>query len=407
MMVNHIQELGIIDPLDNIADDLKHLSSAVMKAIFATELRAERRVNKSIPVYYQCPGQTIPWTISETVNISANGLCIRIDQALAVGDTIEIEVGRKLMDTREVFKMKGRVVGVTVVNDNRMLCHIAFQEKTVVFHRVNNVLWSLADINSWFLEKYTADCQGLDVEDLEELKAAYNLVYQEYAARKLCVPNPEQMFFNAYSFVPGSRTFILKQSEKLLGTICMVADSPMGLPMESLFAPEIDKLRQEGRKMVEIGALSLNSKYINMKQYSFKNFKKQAYLYKLYKTMFDYVRGSENITDLIIGCHPRHEFLYKYLTFETLSAPKNYQGANAAPAVLMRMDIHRFKRMTDLLKEGPGMYFFKDLKYKKSFNYQFSVPSSFVNAMLRNSPFWKGFAPAQQKHLKEIHAIVE
>ena len=375
-----------IDPFETLKESLCTVSSTIIRSIFVDDLRSEQRVNKVIPVYYRSSIEGSAWVLSRTVNISRKGICLSSDGSLTVGDTIEIEVGRKLMDTREVFWLKGVVVGVSVGKDKQPRCHVALQEKKVGFHRVNNVLWSLADINGWFLEKYTADCQGLDVEDLEELRAAYRLVYQEYSARKLCVPNKDEMFYNAYSFVLGSRTFLLKKEEKLLGTVCMVADSPIGLPMETIFPEEIGKLRTEGKKMVEIGALSLNSKYIDMKQYSFKNFKKQAYLYKLYKTIFDYVCKSEDITDLIIGCHPRHEFLYKYLTFETLSTPRDYHGANAAPAVLMRLDIHRMKRITDLLREGPGLYFFKDLKYKKLFNHQFVMPALFVQEILKGSP---------------------
>ena len=386
-------------------EDIRSISSRIIKVLFIDELRREERVEKRMPVYYHFPREKQYWTLSQTINISRSGLCILIDRPVAIGETIEIEIGRKLMDTREVFQILGKVVDVTVDKDNRTLCHIALLEKKVTFHRINNVLWSLADINCWFLEKYTLGCQGMDVDDLEELKAAYRLVYQEYSARKLCVPSEEQMFYNAYSFVPGSRTFALKKGEDLLGTICLVADSPMGFPMESIFPEEIQKLRNEGRLIAEVGALSLNSKFIDMKKHSFKNFKKQAYLFKLYKTMLDYACATKQTTDFIIGCHPRHEFLYKYLNFETLSPAKSYQGANAAPAVLMRLNIPDASRNTALLKEGPGVYFLKDVKYNRAFNYDFRLPQHFVQDILKNSTLWSEFTPKQKTYLKGLYDL--
>lgn len=405
MIFKQFQNAGTASPLDNLEEGVRDLSSKIIKTVFVDELRREERINKVISIYYQFPDQQIPWVLSKTVNISRSGMCIGINEIVPVGETIEVELGRKTMNAREVFRLTGRVVGISEGKGQQILCHIAFKEKAIKFHQLNNVLWSLADINSWFLEKYTADCSGLDVDDLEELKAAYALVYQEYKSRKLCVENHEEKFYNAYSFVPGSRTFLLRKEEKLLGTLCLVADSSLGLPMETIFPEEVGHMRAEGRKMAEVGALALNSKHVNMKQYSFKNFQKQAYLYKLYKTMFDYARSSEKITDFIIGCHPRHEFLYKYLNFETISPAKSYQGANAAPAVLMRLSIPDAYRHTMLLKEGPGMYFFKEAKYPRTFNLDFTLSKPFVQGLLKNSSFWNNFKPEHQAYIKEMYEI--
>ncbi len=394
------------NPFEHLEEGLQQLSSSIMKTVFVDELRRENRINKVIPIYYQLSNQVNPtWEMSKTVNISRSGMCIEVSGLVEVGEAIDVEIPKKNMNVREVFKLTGKVVGFSTGKNNQNLCHIAFKEKAIKFHQLNNVLWSLADINSWFLEKYTADCSGLDVDDLDELKAAYALVYQEYLSRKLCVPNQENMFYNSYSFVPGSRTFLLRKDEKLLGTMCLVADSPMGIPMETIFPEEIKNLRAQGKKIAEVGALALNSQHVNMKQYSFKNFQKQAYLYKLYKTMFDYARASNKVTDFIIGCHPRHEFLYKYLNFETISPAKAYHGANAAPAVLMKLSIPDAYRHTMLLKEGPGMYFFKETKYPRTFNMDFTLSKPFVQGLVKNSTFWNNFKPEHQAYLKEIYEI--
>lgn len=406
MMFKQSQMNDTVDHFGNLEDGLEALSSNIMKTLFVDELRRENRINKVIPIYYQFPNHKNPaWEMSKTVNISRSGMCIEVNGLIEVGEAIDVEIPKKNMNVREVFKLTGKVVGFSTASNNQNLCHIAFKEKAIKFHQLNNVLWSLADINSWFLEKYTADCSGLDVDDLDELKAAYALVYQEYLSRKLCVPNAENMFYNAYSFVPGSRTFLLRKDEKLLGTMCLVADSPMGIPMETIFPEEIKSLRAQGKKIAEVGALALNSQHVNMKQYSFKNFQKQAYLYKLYKTMFDYARASDKVTDFIIGCHPRHEFLYKYLNFETISPAKAYHGANAAPAVLMKLSIPDAYRHTMLLKEGPGMYFFKETKYPRTFNMDFTLSKSFVQGLVKNSSFWNNFKPEHQAYLKEIYEI--
>ena len=390
---------------EGLEEGLRDLSSKVIKTIFVDELRRENRINKEIPIYYQLPDQNVKWEMSKTVNISRSGMCICVNRLVEVGESIEVELPKKNMNVREIYKMTGTVVGLTTGKNNQMLCHIAFKEKSIKFHQINNVLWSLADINSWFLEKYTADCSGYDVDDLEELKAAYALVYQEYSAKKLCVPNTEAMFYNAYSFVPGSRTFLLRKEEKLLGTICLVADSSLGLPMETIFPDELKAMRAEGSKLAEIGALALNSNHVNMKQYSFKNFQKQAYLYKLYKTIFDYALSSQKITDFVIGCHPRHEFLYKYLNFNTISPAKAYGGANAAPAVLMRLNLPSMHRYFLLLKEGPGTYFFKQTKYPRNFNMDFTLSKPFVQDLIKNSSFWNNFKPEHQDFIKETYKI--
>lgn len=395
----------ILNPLAALEENLRSVSTHVAKRMFAKEMRHERRINKSLPVHCRMPNQGTEWFQTSTVNISNNGACILINHNTYTKQPIELEIGCNEFNSRRILKAAGRIVYVSKANDNQYYCRIAFNEKIIHSQLIKNMILSLADINCLFIEKYSKDAQGIIVDNADTIKETYKLIYKEYLSRSLCKPNEQELFYNAYGFAPTTKTFILKRKDQMLGSVSLILDSPLGLPMESIFSREINDLRAQRRNLAEIGALALNSDHFNKKSYSFKSFKKQAYLFKLYKTMFDYARSTGKITDLVIGCHPKHTFMYKYIGFETLTAPQDYHGANGAPAVLMKFNIEQIKRNTTLLNQGPCVYFFKDMGKTENISNTFNLSYFFVKEHLFDKKdLWNRLSMAQQAYLENCYA---
>ena len=180
---------------------------------------------------------------------------------------------------------------------------------------------------------------------LDELKAAYRIIYQEYVLRGFCPPDESQMHYSLYCFLPGSRTFILKKNERIIGTLNLIADSHYGLPAESAFAHEIESLKASACRMAEISLFGVDRALFLGKDRHLANFRKLAVALALFKKMFAYAR-SVAITDFVIAVHPKNESLYRSFGFQKIGAERPYRPACGNPAIAMHLNIRRWFEAT-------------------------------------------------------------
>lgn len=180
---------------------------------------------------------------------------------------------------------------------------------------------------------------------LDDLKAAYQLVYQEYYIRGYCDADDSRMHFSFYCFLPSSRTFILEREGKVLGTLSLIIDSSYGLPAEAEFADEIQAVRSPTRKVAEISLLAIDRSLYEKEDPHLAGFRKLGAAFFLFKGMFDYVRLT-GITDFVIAVHPKQESLYQSLTFKRIGSERLYRPACGNPAIAMHANIQRWFEMT-------------------------------------------------------------
>lgn len=330
-----------------------------MTKLFQPVAIQEKRLTTRIPfsanVQYLAGENIQTWKPAEALDLSATGLRIKIwNPALLQNQSIEAV----LKFRREKYAvLKGKVVWTRSVLEDfpSFECGIlldaplpAAQPELFSF-LTGKLSESLASSEPAGLEVHIA-------RDLEEMKSAFSLVYDEYRKRNYCEESPSRMHYTCFSFLPDARLFVLKEKGKLIGTISLISDSPCGLPMESIFSSEIQAFRKPERKIAEVGLLALKSDAFQRGSFSLANFKKLKAAFHLFKAMFDYARDA-GTTDFLIAVHPKHEKLYRTLQFQVLGpAVESYPGACSKPALPMRMDIIKVVK-TVSSHRGVGSYF--------------------------------------------------
>jgi hypothetical protein len=172
----------------------------------------------------------------------------------------------------------------------------------------------------------------------EELLKSYALLYKEYLARGYCENNSARLHLNLFAILPSTRTLVLRYRERIIGTISLINDSPVGLPMESLFPREIGRLRQSKRKIAEVGLLALDLEFFGKHRYSLTDLRKFCGLFHLVRAIINQARYDGN-SDIVIAVHPKHEQLYSYITFKSFGLVKSYSSACGNPALPMHMNI--------------------------------------------------------------------
>ncbi len=166
----------------------------------------------------------------------------------------------------------------------------------------------------------------------EELEAAYRLVHDVYVEEGYADPHESGIRVNLRYALPTTATFVGIHEGRVVMTMTLIGDSPLGVPMDMIFSQELYQLRCQGRYIAEVGAFA-----------SHPDFRRRAQAVAFYtnKIMWTYAVRNLNVDDLVIAINPKHVWIYKHLIlFEQLSRDvKRYHYVKDAPAVAMRLDL--------------------------------------------------------------------
>lgn len=192
-------------------------------------------------------------------------------------------------------------------------------------------------------------------ETRDELCKAFGLVYAEYFEQGYVTsPHPQAILYNIFNFLPKTCVFIFQSFRDVISTISYIPDSPLfGLPMDGLYRDEIDQLRAQGRKVVEIGSLATE-----------KSVRGRNVVMYLYKTVINYGLMT-GVNDLCLTVNPKHVRFYADIMLCEQIGEEKYYPSVGAPAVLMRADFDTYaQRMretysTDDFETDLGSFFLK------------------------------------------------
>lgn len=180
-----------------------------------------------------------------------------------------------------------------------------------------------------------AKMEGIDrpsikiAETLDEYHQAFSILHDVYrASGYLAHPHPSGMLINLYHLLPKCCVFIFKSYFDVYSTMSFIPDTQLfGLPIDDLYRNEIDRLREKGRKVAEIGSLATLRHHCG-----------QNIMVFLSKAIFHYALLT-NTDDLCIMVNPKHVRFYQSIfLFEPFGDKRHYDKVNAS-AVALRVDM--------------------------------------------------------------------
>ncbi len=345
-------ELGIGILEDNVFGQTQPAPVSVDPLL---EKRREARISFSLPVRYRPKGANFPWFHSHSIDVSRNGVRLALDRKVAVGTQVDLDI--KLPEIEKTVRLEGVIVWANPSSNGQtaMECGIAFKNLRQLSNK-EKIMYFMADKICSLAERNEKNFGCRTAVTSEELQKAYELVYREYRLKNYCAQNSRGLHYSLYSILPESRTFLLEKNGNLAGTVSLITDSGCGLPLESIFPEEIASLRKPGRRLAEVGLLALDGEAFTRHSFSLTDFQKLTGSFRMFKILFDYARTMGGITDLVIGMHPKHKDLYRYLHFDAVGPVRSYPGAQGKPALLMHMDLDYVIRTASIHK-GAGLYF--------------------------------------------------
>jgi hypothetical protein len=192
---------------------------------------------------------------------------------------------------------------------------------------------------------------------LKDIIESWRLVYHQYVAASLIEVNPFAIFTFPQYLQRNSAVILGRLNHETICSASAVLDSGLALPLDAYFPNELEILRKENRKLIEVGLFACSKE-------SASPFYTMELLTSIAK--FGVYSGHH---DYVIGVHPkRTRFFKKLFGFEAISNTKIYHKLQKADVVLLHADGQHFETQA---KEAMQIIYFeeRDLNFANRFQF--------------------------------------
>ena len=159
--------------------------------------------------------------------------------------------------------------------------------------------------------------------------AAFRLTYENYLGKGLIQPNPHRLRVTQHHLLPTTTVFNSVRAGQVIGTVSLIGDGELGLPMECIYSAEIEAAREQGLHIAEGSSLAVANA-------DFKTF--LPMFVELLRLMTQFARA-KGMDQLWIAVHPKHaRFYQRFMGFQQVGELKEYPSVQNAPAVACCLD---------------------------------------------------------------------
>lgn len=183
----------------------------------------------------------------------------------------------------------------------------------------------------------------------QQVRDCWRLVHDCYQHKGLIDYNPYGLHTTRQAINPDTTVVYGQNHGRITCTLSVIPDSESrGLPLDEVYPQILANLRNQGRKLVEVGLLA------DMRQ----NVPRD--LGQTFGTMhFGFYRALHSGADIIIGVHPRHaDFYIRMMGLEVVGQMSTHPKVNNRPVVPLLLDMARFRmepqpRLLRFMKNNP------------------------------------------------------
>lgn len=177
-------------------------------------------------------------------------------------------------------------------------------------------------------------------ETKEELEACFSVLHDAYVDSGFMKPDPSGMRVTIYHALPTTTTLCAKYDGQVVGTISLVRESELGVPLQQIF--DLTAVREKEGNIAEVSALAVHRKFRRTGG---------SILFPLMKFMYEYCTTFFDTRHLVIAVNPSHIEMYESLLFFrrlTANVVERYDFVNGAPAIGATLDL---KEALDIFKK--------------------------------------------------------
>ncbi len=160
---------------------------------------------------------------------------------------------------------------------------------------------------------------------------ACELLHDAYSKRGILEPSVSRLRVTAHTLLPTTTLFVGVRAGRVLGTMSLVEDSPLGLPLEEAFGAEVATVRDGAPgRLAEVGSLAVAS-----------SVRKRGVSLMLHNLMYRWAER-RRIGSLLIAVSPDAASFYAALLFfERFTKRRPYGRKLDVTGVALRLDLGR------------------------------------------------------------------
>lgn len=234
----------------------------------------------------------------------------------------------------------------------------------------------------------------------EELEAAFKLLHNAYVEQGFIKPQESGMRFIIQHALPTTSILIAKMNEVVVGTISVMRDTPLGLPMEKAF--DISHLKVKGQRVAEFSSLAIHP--------DFRRSMSGVIFFPLTLYAANFAKNCFGTDFLVFNLYPHHADFYNaifgssYLKSQKAIAD-DYLGTPAAGIQLDLKEVVEFAREKyDGLPAERNLY---DYTFFKKHSYCIYPASDFgsINHPVMTPDIFRYFFIEKSKILEDISLL--
>jgi len=134
-----------------------------------------------------------------------------------------------------------------------------------------------------------------------------------------------------YHALPTTTTLIAVDQERVVGTLTVVRDNRLGLPLDKVF--DVKSLRGGAQRLAEITSLVIHRDY--------RREMGGQILFPLLRLMYEYSTSYFGVNHLLVTIHPKDIHFYKSLLLFKIVPKTGVKDYLGAPAVVLHLDLKR------------------------------------------------------------------
>jgi GNAT superfamily N-acetyltransferase len=198
---------------------------------------------------------------------------------------------------------------------------------------------------SWFERDITAERLDFGLaRDRHALDQAFRLQHDQYVAQGYMDSHPSGWRLSVHYALPSTRVFVARDNDRVVATVAVIVDSPLGLPMADIYEDELRGFRGPRRQLAEVSGLAVHPDYQKSGL---------AILLRLFRMVLLYSIEMADLSDLCIAINPHHAAFYrKAFYFQSLGGLKQYGKVNGAPALTLQLDLDLLRTFICDLRDG-------------------------------------------------------
>lgn len=165
----------------------------------------------------------------------------------------------------------------------------------------------------------------------DELTSAFHLVHEAYVRSGLILPNPYSMRITPHHLLPSTDVLISSIRGEAFCTLTLIRDGMLGLPMEAVYAEEVELRRDAGLRISEASCLA-DRRHSGVAR--------TLPALRQIMALTAQCAKHQGMNQILIAVHPHHAGFYRRLLgFQSFGATKPYEAVRNHPAVALSLDL--------------------------------------------------------------------